>query len=281
MKNKAVYFFLLPGIIFLVIFALLPMIQIFYFSLIDFTLIGSRSYNAFGNYIKLFEDERFWHVFLNSFLYLAVTPLLIIVSLLLALLLRENKKISIILRSVYFLPVVTPLVIAGIIWRWIFAEDTGLMNYLLSIINISNIQWLSSFPENMISVFIVTIWRGAGYYMMIFLAGLAVLPKEIEEAAEIDGAGYIGKVIYIIIPQLKYVISLVFVVSAASALKIFTELYVMIPGAPMDNKTIVYYLFSEAFERFDFGVSSAAGVILFLITLGFSVANIKLMEHQK
>jgi putative chitobiose transport system permease protein len=280
MKHKAVYFFLLPGIIFISAFALLPMLQIVYYSLIDYTLMGSKDFNSFANYKQIFGDEKFWYVLLNSFLYLLVTPILIVLSLLLALLLRENKRISVILRSVYFLPVVTPLVIAGIIWRWIFAEETGLMNFILSFAGIDNVQWLSSFPQNMISVMIVTVWRGAGYYMMIFLAGLAVLPKELEEAAELDGAGYFQKIFMIILPQLKYVVTLVFVVSAASALKIFTELYVMIPGSPLDNKTIVYYLFKEAFERFDFGVSAAAGVILFIITLGFSYTNIKLMERS-
>jgi putative chitobiose transport system permease protein len=115
---------------------------------------------------------------------------------------------------------------------------------------------------------------------MLFLAGLAIIPKELEEAATLDGANKFQQAIHIIIPQLKPTLILVFVISSAAAIKIFTELYIMIPGAPMSNKTLVYFLFKEAFEKFDFGYSSAVGIVLFIITLGFSYTNVRLMEKN-
>ncbi len=275
-KNNRIYFFLFPAFVFLGLFALLPMAQIFYYSFFENNLITENIFVGFDNYTELISDANFWQVLLNSFIYLAVTPVLIIISLTLAIAVREETRFNRFFRTVYFLPVITPLVIAGIIWRWIFAEDTGLLNYLLSVTGIENVKWLSASPQNMFSVMILTVWRGFGYYLLIFLAGLALVSKELEEAAELDGATKFQRSWYILLPQLKPSIILVFVISSASALKIFTELYIMIPGSPMSNKTLVYYLFTEAFERFNFGYSSAAGVVLFVITLAFSYANVKL-----
>jgi putative chitobiose transport system permease protein len=127
---------------------------------------------------------------------------------------------------------------------------------------------------------IVTVWRGFGYYMMIFLAGLAVIPKELEEASRIDGANRFQRVFHIIIPMLKPTLILIFVLSSTAAIKIFTELYIMIPGTPDSNKTLVYFMYKQAFENFDFGYGSAAGVIIFILTMGFSYINIKLMEEK-
>lgn len=278
MKNKTAYIFLTPAILFLLAFAVIPVVQVFYFSFTSYNIFEEAVFNGFDNYIRLFNDSRFLYALLNSFLFVLVTPVIIFISLSLALILRENSNTNKIIRSLFFLPVITPIVIAGIFWRWIFTEDTGIMNYILSMFGFSPVQWLTGYPQNLFSVMILTVWRGFGYYMMIFLAALTVLPKEVEEAAEIDGAGRLQKIFYIIIPSIKNTLVLVFVLSGAAAVKIFTELYIMIPGAPASNKTLVYYMYKHAFERFDFGYGSAAGIIIFLLTMGFSYMNIKLLE---
>lgn len=280
MKNNKAFLFFLPALIFLLLFSLIPMIQIFYYSFLEYNLVEDGKFIGLNNYIRLFADENFWATLINSLLYILVTPILIIISLSAALLVRSASSGSKIFRSLFFFPVITPLVIAGIIWRWLFAEDFGLINYLLSLFNINKVNWLSEYPTNMLSVMILTVWRGFGYYMMIFLAGLSLIPKEMEESAKLDGANIFQQVIHIVIPQLKPTIIFIFVVSSAAAIKIFTEIYIMIPGSPMDNKTLVSFLFREAFERFNFGYSSAIGVILFIITLGFSYINIRLMEKN-
>jgi len=279
MKSNKAYLFLLPAFMFLILFGLIPMLQIVYYSFLDYNLINEGQFTFLSNYSKLLSDEVFWIVLVNSFLFILATPLIIIISLTLALMLRESNKTSKFFRSVYFFPVVTPLVISGIIWRWIFAEDFGILNYFINILGSDNVKWLSQYPINLFSVIILTIWRGFGYYMMIFLAGLMVIPKELEESATLDGASRIQKVVHIIIPQIKPILTFVFVVSSSAALKIFTEIYILIPGTPMSNKSIVSFLFREAFERFEFGLSSAAGVLLFILTFAFSIMNIKIMER--
>lgn len=259
---------------------MLPALQVLYFSLLNYNAFGESGFAGLSNYSRLLDDSNFWYALLNSGIFILVTPVLMFVSLMLALLVRETSTTTKFFRSIYFLPVVTPIVIVGIIWRYIFSEDIGLMNYLISLFSFSPIPWLTEYPTNLISIMIVTIWRGFGYYMMIFLAGLAVIPKELEEASRIDGANRFQRVFHIIIPMLKPTLILIFVLSSTAAIKIFTELYIMIPGTPDSNKTLVYFMYKQAFENFDFGYGSAVGVIIFILTMGFSYINIRLLEER-
>ena len=277
MSKRTPYYFFLPALLFLGLFVFLPFLQVIYFSFLNYNIFEGSSFVGFSNYSKLFSDTKFLYALLNSLIFLLVTPVLIVISLMLALVLRDTTKVTRFFRSLYFLPVITPIVIAGIFWKWIFAEDTGILNYWLSLVHISSISWLTKYPVNLLSVMIVTIWRGFGYYMLIFIAGLTAIPKEVEEAARLDGATKFQQAVYVIMPMLKPVILLVLVMSSSAAIKMFTELYILIPGTPLANKTLVFYMFKYAFERFDFGYGSAAGVIIFILTFGFSVMNIKLL----
>ncbi|MBM4162281.1 MAG: sugar ABC transporter permease [Ignavibacteria bacterium] len=280
MKAAVPYLFLLPALLFLALFALLPMGQIFYYSLLNYSAFGPSEFVGAGNFVRLVNDGNFWWTLANSFLLVLVTPVIMVVALSLALLVRREVRIGKPFRLLFFLPVITPIVIVGIIWRWIFAEEIGMLNYLLSLFSLPPVHWLTDYPTTTVSIMIVTLWRGAGYYMMVFLAGLAVIPREVEEASMIDGAGWLQQTVHITIPLLKPTLTLVFVVSSTAAIKMFTEVYTIIPGAPIANKTLVVYLYQQAFERFDFGYGSAIAVVLFLLTIAFSYANVRLMESR-
>jgi len=280
MRNKKAYFFMLPALLLLFVFVIAPMFQVVYYSMLKYNFFEESRFVFLKNYAALFADSAFRHTLLNSLIYILVTPVLMFISLYLALLLRQAGRYSKFFRASLFIPVVTPIVIAGIIWRWIFSEDSGLFNYLVSLAGVKPIHWITNYPLNIISIMIVVIWRGMGYYMMLFLAGLAVIPKEQEEASILDGANRFQQVFYIIMPMLKPTLVLVFVTSATSAIKIFTEIYTILPGAPMNNKGLVSYMYQQAFERFDFGLGSAAGTVLFLLTFAFSYVNIKMMEKE-
>ncbi len=128
---------------------------------------------------------------------------------------------------------------------------------------------------------ILTIWRGFGYYLIIFFAGLMSISKDIEEAAILDGAGFFRRMFFIVLPQLKPTLTLVFVLSGSAAIKLFTEIYILIPGAPLSHKTMVYYLYHQAFERFDLSYGSTIGIVVFVITIGFSYLNLKLIERER
>ncbi len=271
--------FLAPAIGLLLFFVAVPMGQVFYYSFLHYSFFHEHVFAGLDNYRRLFSDSSFWWTLFNSFVYVLVTPVMMVLSLMLALAVRRAVRGAAFFRLVYFIPVITPIVIVGIIWRWMFAEETGIVNYCLSLASLPGVKWLSQYPTNIVSIMILTVWRGAGYYMMIFLAGLAVIPKEIEEAGEIDGANAFQHTVHILLPMLKPTLTLVFVISSTAAIKIFTELYIMIPGAPIANKTLVALLYRQAFERFDLGYGSAIGVVLFAATLAFSYVNIRLMER--
>lgn len=280
MKGYAAYLFCLPALLFLAVFAALPMMQIMYFSLLEYSVFDGGRFIGWENFYRLAGDANFWWMLTNSLLFVLVSPVMIVLSLALALIVRKAGRVSGLYRAGLFIPVVTPVVIAGIIWRWIFSEDTGLLNYLLSLAGMGEVFWLTEYPTNLVSVALVTLWRGAGYYMMIFLAGLAALPDEVEEASLLDGANVFQQAVYILVPLLRPTITFVFVVSATAAIRLFTELYILIPGTPLMNKTLVSYLYVLAFERFDLGYGSAVAVVIFLLTFGFSMVQVRLMERQ-
>jgi putative chitobiose transport system permease protein len=281
-ENKNVLLlFLLPAFVFIILFSSLPTLMSFSISLFKINFFEQSKFIGLKNFVRLFSDKYFYSALLNSFVYLLVTPILAIISLTLAVLIKDLNRGQNFLKTIYFLPVVTPIVISGIIWRYIFNEDSGILNYFISLLFNSKINWLTSYPENVFSVMILTIWRGFGYYLIIFFAGLMAISKDVEEAAILDGAGFFKRMFFITLPQLKPTLTLVFVLSGSSAIKLFTELYILIPGAPLSHKTLVYYLYHQAFEKFDLSYGSTIGIVVFFITLGFSYLNIKLMEKEK
>lgn len=279
-KSFVPYLFLAPALLLLSVFVFLPMLQVVGISFLRYSFFGPNEFIGFANYRQLFHDPNFWWTLLNSLLFILVTPVLMVVSLIIALSVRRSVRSAQLLRLSFFLPVITPVVVVGIIWRWMFAEETGIINYLLSLAGLGPVPWLTHYPVNILSVMILTVWRGFGYYMMLILAGLALIPTEIEEAGVLDGATPFQQVIHILLPNLKPTLLFILVVSSSSAVKMFTELYVLIPGVPMSNKTLVSYLYRLSFERFDFGYGSALAVMLFLITVIFSYANIRMMEQR-
>lgn len=280
-NRKLILLFVLPGLVFLIFFSIIPALLAFSISFFKINFFEPSEFLGLKNFLRLFEDKYFLNALLNSLIYLLVTPILTIISLSLAMLVRELNSTKQIFKTIYFLPVVTPVIIAGIIWRYIFNEDSGLLNYFLVALSQNKIHWLSSYPENVISVMILTIWRGFGYYLIIFFAGLMTISKEIEEAALLDGAGFFRRMFFIVVPQLRPTLTLVFVLSGTAAIKLFTELYILIPGAPLSHKTLVYYMYHQAFERFDLSYGSTIGMIIFLLTIGFSYINIKLLESER
>ncbi|GAB4195007.1 MAG: sugar ABC transporter permease [Phycisphaeraceae bacterium] len=270
------YLFLLPAAVILGVFVLYAMVQVVAFSFTRYTAFQGPDPVGFDNYRRLLSDERFWFCLANSFLYLLVTPAVIVLSLQAALVVHAGLRWARGLRVILFLPVVTPAIVAAIAWRLLLNEDAGLLNTALTRIGLEPIDWLSAKPWTLISAMLVTLWRGFGYYMMIFLAGLVAVPRELEEAATIDGAGRMGIFKHVTLPALRPLIVLVVIISSISALKVFDELYITIKGAPISHQTAVPLIYDTAFERADYGYASAIGVVLFLIVLAFSLVQLKL-----
>ena len=281
--KTAPYLFLLPAGIVLLIFFFIPFFQTIGLSFLDYSNnIYHANFAGLQNYVAILHNPVFYKVMLNTIIYLVVAvPILAIIPLFLAILINQKIKGITLYKILIYLPVIVSIVVAAIAFKWLYAEQ-GILNYLLNVFHIHSIGWLTDPKYAFYSVIIVTIWKGIGYYMMIYLAALMSVPKELYEACDIDGAGFFTKHLTVTIPHIMPTIALVTTISSISAMKIFAEIYVMTKGGPLNStKTIVYYIYEKAFENLDLGYASAMAVILLVIVMAFSLVNILCFEKNK
>lgn len=279
----APYLFLLPAAVVLVIFFFIPFFQTFLLSFLDYSHnIYKPEFIGLENYINLFKNPIFYKVLWNTFIYLFVAvPILAIFPLFLAILINQKIKGVTLYKILIYLPVIVSIVVAAIAFKWLYA-DQGILNYLVTKLGMESIGWLTDPNYALYSVIIVTIWKGIGYYMIIYLAALMSVPKELYEACDIDGANFLTKHLTVTVPHIMPTIALVTTISAISAMKVFAEIYVMTKGGPLNSsKTIVYYIYERAFENLDLGFASAMAVVLLIIVMIFSLVNILCFERNK
>ena len=279
----APYLFLLPAGLLLIVFFFIPFFQTVVLSFQDYTNnIYAPEFAGLQNYIELFKNPIFYKVMLNTLIYLVVAvPVLAIVPLFLAILLNQKIRGITLYKILIYLPVIVSIVVAAIAFKWLYA-DQGILNYIVTSLGFNSIGWLTDPKWALYSVIIVTIWKGIGYYMMIYLAALMSVPKELYEACDVDGANFLTKHLTVTVPQIMPTIALVVTISSISAMKVFAEIYVMTKGGPLDSsKTIVYYIYERAFENLDLGYASAMAVVLLGIVMVFSLINILCFERKK
>lgn len=279
----APYLFLLPAAVVLVIFFFIPFFQTFLLSFLDYSNnIYKAEFVGLQNYINLFHNPIFYKVMWNTFLYLFIAvPILAIFPLFLAILINQRIKGVTLYKILIYLPVIVSIVVAAIAFKWLYA-DQGILNYLVTKLRFAPVGWLTDPNFALYSVIIVTIWKGIGYYMIIYLAALMSVPKELYEACDIDGANFLTKHLTVTVPHIMPTIALVTTISAISAMKVFAEIYVMTKGGPLNSsKTIVYYIYERAFENLDLGFASAMAVVLLVIVMVFSLINILCFERNK
>ncbi len=282
-KKYAPYLFLLPAAIVLVVFFFIPFFQTIFLSFLNFdSSIYEPAYIGLKNYTQLFHSAIFYKVMFNTFLYLILAvPILTILPLFIAILINQKIRFLTLYKILIYLPVIVSIVVAAIAFRWLYAQ-TGILNYWLETIGLHSIGWLTDTRFSLISVVIVTIWKGIGYYMMIYLAALMSVPNELYEACDIDGASFLRKHLTVTVPHIMPTIALVSTISSISAMKVFVEIYVMTKGGPLNSsKTIVYYIYERAFENLDLGYASALAVVLLIIVMAFSLINILFFEKNK
>ena len=274
------YILLAPSLIILAVFTFYPMIRGLIVSFYEWSVLSPPTYVGLQNFREAFSDSYFRIAMFNSIRYLLIVPVIQVLSILLAVLV--NRKIPGIngFRAAYYAPVVTPMVTAAIAWGWIY-DSSGILNYLLQTLGIIRqpVSWLTNQNTAMLAVMFVTLWKGLGYYMVIYLAGLQSIPHELEEAALIDGANAWQTVRHITMPLLKPSIVICSTLSAMGALRVFDEVFVMTKGGPM-NKTLVagLYIYQQAFENYRFGYAAAISLILGVVVLIFTVANFRVMS---
>ena len=277
------YFFLVPAFAVLVVFFFIPFFQTIHLSFFDYSKdIYSPQFSMLANYTYLIKSPQFLKTIINTFYFLILcVPFLVVFPLFLAVVLNSKIHFKTLYKLIIYLPVVVSIVVVAIAFKWLYAPE-GLLNYFLNILHLPSIGWLSDPRFAMFSVALVTIFKGVGYYMMIYLSALMGVPKELYEAAEVDGANEWQKHMAVTVPHIMPVIALVSTISSISALKVFVEIYVMTRGGPLDStKTIVYYIYEKAFENLNLGLASAASVILLVVVMAFSLINIFVFERKK
>ena len=282
-KKYTPYLFLLPAAAVLIVFFFIPFFQTFGLSFFDYSSsIYHPSYCGADNYLKLIKEPVFYKIMFNTFMYLVIAvPFLVTFPLFLAILINQKIRGITLYKILLYLPVIVSIVVAAIAFKWLYATS-GILNYILSMFHLAPIGWLTDTNWALFSVAVVTIWKGIGYYMMIYLASLMSVPQELYEACDIDGAGFLRKHLTVTIPHIMPTIALVSTISTISAMKVFAEIYVMTKGGPLNStKTIVYYIYERAFENLDLGYASALAVVLLIVVMAFSLINILCFEKNK
>ncbi|MBD2082596.1 sugar ABC transporter permease [Leptolyngbya sp. FACHB-17] len=269
------YLFLLPALIVLGITVFYPALQAFYFSFTRYDLITEPQWIGWANFKRLSTDPVFWQTLRNTILYLVcVVPVLAIAPLALAILVNQKIRGIRWFRVAYYTPVIISMVVAGIAWKWLYS-DNGLLNQFLRAIGFGGVPWLTDPNWALFSVMAVTIWKGLGYYMVIYLAGLQSIPAELYEAAALEGSDGVRKHWDITLPLMQPYLLLVAVISAISATKVFEEIFIMTQGGPLNSsKTIVFYVYEQAFTKLEISYACTIGLVMFLMILVLSIVRL-------
>lgn len=271
-EARTAYLFLLPYMILFFLFRLGPALASFVLSLFDYKLMGVAEFTGIKNYETLAADPTFWKSLGITLLFSVITiPLVTVFALGAALLINRKLPGIAIFRTIYFLPVVTSLVLAGVIWQWIYGLN-GPLNGFLDLFGVEPVKWIQSSALVVPSIALVAAWNRFGFGMLIFLAGLQAVPPEYKEAAKLDGAGSAKIFRHITWPHLRPQVFFVVVIETIYSFQAFDAIYVMTGGGPARGSyTLVYMIYEQGFKFFNYGYAGAIGVALFVLTLIFAL----------
>lgn len=283
-ERTAAYLFVVPAVVLLAAFLIYPALQTIRYAFTDYNIMRPDriKFSGINNFIELFQDKNFWIAVKNTLHFtVLVVPFQTALALALALLISSRRRGVSIFRAVYFSPQVTSMVVVAILWTVLYNSnpDSGLLNALLVKLGMEPCGFLNDPKTSMNSIIFMSAWQGAGYQMMIFLAGLQGIPKEQYEAASIDGAGKVKSFFYVTLPGLKNVIQYVIMITVIQAMKLFTQPYVMTKGGPQNStRTLVYYVYEQGFQKRNFGYACAVAAVFFVIVISLSLGMKKIIK---
>ncbi|MGY4706654.1 carbohydrate ABC transporter permease [Candidatus Bipolaricaulota sp. J31] len=264
------YLFVFPVMAGFFLFMIYPMISGIVLSLYRWPGIGPKEWVGFGNYLKMFRDVHFLRAVGNTVYYtLGILLVGVPLALFWAILLNQKfLKGRNFFRLIYFLPTVTMMAAVSMVWKWLLSPNYGLVNYFLGLVGLPKVNWLLDPKWAMPGLILMSIWKGTGFNMVIFLAGLQGIPKTYYEAAEIDGATAWHKFRYITLPLLSPTTFFVVITTMITSFQIFQQAYILTEGGPREaTTTIVFYIYKNAFEWFKMGYSCAQSVLLLVILI--------------
>ncbi|MGW3624702.1 carbohydrate ABC transporter permease [Streptomyces sp. NPDC000880] len=276
--------FVAPMLLLFIVFRFGPTLGAAFLSVTDYRLNGEWQFIGAENYTRLLDDDLFWSSLGVTALYTAFfVPLTVLLSLGTALLLHRTVWARGFFRGVFFLPYVTSIVLAAVIWKWIYEVEDGLLNAALGLISLGPgpVDFLGNEHLVLPSIAVTSAWKGFGYSMLILLAGLQSIPQHVIEAATIDGANGWQRLRWVTLPLLRPVLFFVLVIEAIGSFQVFDQMYVMTAGGPVRSSySLVYFLYDSGFKFFDFGYASAIGLVLFLVVLIFSLIQRRLIGRE-
>ncbi|MFE3657477.1 carbohydrate ABC transporter permease [Streptomyces sp. NPDC059165] len=270
-RRLSPWLFAAPGILVVSVFVLHPFVSTMVNAFTDRRTLSPGTFVGLANFRELLHDEMFWIGLRNSTLYvLGVVPVLVLLPLLLALLVQKNIPGVAFFRSAFYTPVVASIVVVGLIWVWLL-DERGLVNAVLEAVGVGEVGFLSDQWLLLMSAMAVTVWKGLGYYMIIYLAALANVPRELHEAARVDGAGAVRRFLAVTVPAVRSTMVLVAALSSVAAFKVFSEVYLMAgpDGGPAGEDTTLVMLVQRTGTGLTgrVGYASAISVVVFLVTV--------------
>jgi multiple sugar transport system permease protein len=272
-----VSFFTIPFLL----FSVAPIIFGAYVGFTKWGIFGSPEWVGVQNFTDMIHDEFAGIAFRNTLLYAAIiVPGVVTLGLSFALYVHQRWPLSGLARTLFFAPNVVSVTVIGLVWVWMFDTQFGLINNYLRYLGIHNIPWLTSTQWSLVGVSIATIWWDVGLAFLLILAALQDIPKELEEAAEVDGASRWQKLRFVILPQLRPVLSMVITLQLIASMRIFSPVYVMTNGGPASSSSsVIYYIYATAIQRTMFGYASAVSMTLFILILIVTVIHRRVIRE--
>lgn len=264
-ERFAGWVFILPALVGTLIFIIIPVICSFGLSFAKWDLLNPIQFVGLANYREIFSEALFYKILLNTIVFALATSVLgVIIPLVLACILNSKVRGSEFYKTAYFLPFITPMIVIGVVWEWIFDPNIGLLNHVLHL----HINWLYDTHFAMPALIIVSVWKLIGYNMVIFLSSLSGISQSMFEAAKIDGANELQTFKNVTVPLLSPTIFFVVIITAISSFQVFDLIYLMTQGGPLNSTNVlVYAIYQNAFEYFNVGKASAIAYVLFVIIL--------------
>lgn len=264
-QTSAAWIFVFPALLGMLIFIIIPIFFSFGLSFAKWDLLNPVQFVGLDNYKEIFTEPLFGKILLNTVVFALATSFFgVIIPLILAAIMNSKIRGADFFKTAYFLPFITPMIVIGIVWEWIFDPNIGLLNKVLQV----HINWLYDPHWAMPALIIVSVWKLIGYNMIIFLSGFSGISNSMFEAAKIDGANPVETFFYVTIPLLSPTIFFVVIITAVSSFQIFDLIYLMTQGGPLDSTNVlVYAIYKNAFEYFNAGKASAIAYVLFVIIL--------------
>jgi multiple sugar transport system permease protein len=270
-----------PLVFGLIVFTYGPVVAAAGLSFAKGDYIGTPEWVGLGNYARAFQDELLWKALGNTAYYVVGTvPAGIVLSLALALAMNQQLRGIVFYRAIFFLPTITSAVAISLMWMWMYNPEFGIINSIVRLVGLKGPKWLASPAWAMPAIMIMSVWRGLGYNMLLFLAGLQGIPKEFYEAAEIDGADAWQRFLHITFPLLSPTTFMITVLSIIGGFQVFEYSYVMTRGGPLySTLTMVLLIYQRGFETFEMGYASAIAYILFAIVLVLTILQFRMQSR--